>query len=74
MIFSCIAESFQQRKFLENLADSFMLENFIAPRYKQVWPRGNITLNYEQALSFAQRDLQDNWQSYRERYLEGGYS
>lgn len=30
-------------------------------------------MNYEEALSLADRDINRNWQTYKERFLKGGY-
>jgi len=32
-----------------------------------------IYLNYEEALTIADEDINMNWESYKERFLKGGY-
>jgi hypothetical protein len=32
-----------------------------------------LNLEYEDALTFADEDIDDNWQSYRERFLRGEF-
>jgi hypothetical protein len=33
----------------------------------------NIHLNYEDALIFADEDINENWQIYREKFLKGEF-
>jgi hypothetical protein len=33
----------------------------------------NIQLNYEDALIFADEDINENWQIYREKFLKGEF-
>jgi hypothetical protein len=33
----------------------------------------NLYLDYEDALSLADDDINDNWEIYKERFLRGGY-
>ena len=33
----------------------------------------NLFLSYEEALTFADDDINKNWQIYRERFLKGGF-
>ena len=33
----------------------------------------NLFLGYEEALTFADNDINQNWQIYRERFLKGGF-
>jgi hypothetical protein len=34
----------------------------------------NINMNYEDALTYADDDINENWQIYRHRFLEGDMS
>lgn len=33
----------------------------------------DLELSYEDALTFADTDINDNWEMYRQKFLEGGY-
>jgi hypothetical protein len=33
----------------------------------------DLALSYEEALTFADDDIDDNWEIYRDRFLQGGY-
>lgn len=33
----------------------------------------DLGLSYEEALTFADDDIDDNWERYRDRFLQGGY-
>lgn len=34
----------------------------------------DLQMSYENALTFADDDIDDNWEVYRERFLRGGYA
>lgn len=34
----------------------------------------DLAMNFEEALTFADEDLDDQWETYRERYLKGEFS
>ncbi|MCX5919575.1 MAG: hypothetical protein NTX30_23240 [Deltaproteobacteria bacterium] len=33
----------------------------------------NLYLDYEEALNFADEDINENWELYREKFLKGGF-
>ncbi len=40
---------------------------------KGEWRKEDLQMSYEDALTFADDDIDDNWEVYRERFLSGGY-
>ena len=41
---------------------------------KRVNKKMDIALDYEEALTFADGDIDDNWEVYREKFLGGGFT